>query len=190
MALGQEAPPWVQIDSQHWSYVIRGIDGQFPEWRQAVPAVTGSWTRVVLEGSAARDLLQAIALLPGAETLDNTIVLEIDAGRLALKARGPEPQGWTRILVAGTRITGKPVQTSLNRDYLLRALRFGFNEISIADSLSPVVFSHQAKTMIVMPIRLGGPAALANHGSSAPADRPFLDPRKPRPGHRQGPAGR
>jgi DNA polymerase III sliding clamp (beta) subunit (PCNA family) len=186
----QEAPPWVQIDSQHWSYVIRGIDGQFPEWRQAVPAVTGSWTRVVLAGSAAHDLLQAIALLPGAETLDHTLVLEIAAGRLALKARGPGQQGWTRILVAGTRITGKPVQTSLNRDYLLRALRFGFKEISIADSLSPLVFSHPAKTMIVMPIRWGGPAALANPGPSAPAEQTISRPEKTPAAPPSGPGGR
>jgi exonuclease VII small subunit len=45
----------------------------------------------------------------------------------------------------------------MNRDYLLRALRFGFSEIHINDSLTPVVFSSAAKTMIVMPVRLEGP---------------------------------
>jgi len=34
----------------------------------------------------------------------------------------------------------------MNRDYLLRALRFGFSEIHIDNSLTPVVFTSPAKT--------------------------------------------
>jgi hypothetical protein len=153
----KEAPPWLQIDSEHWSYVARAIDGQYPNWKQVLPTVDGKWTQVVLDPSAAKDMLRAIPLLPGADTLNHTIVLEVGPDGLALKAQGAEQKDWTRILVDGARITGKSTEVAMNRDYLLRALRFGFSEIHINGSLTPVVFSSAAKTMIVMPVRLEGP---------------------------------
>ena len=152
-----ESPPWLQIDSDHWSYVARAIDGEYPNWKQVVPTVEGKWTKVALEASAAKDMLTAIPLLPGGDTLNRTIVLEVAPDGLALKGQGAEQKDWTRILVKGARVTGKSTEVAMNRDYLLRALRFGFSEIHINDSLTPVVFSSAAKTMIVMPVRLEGP---------------------------------
>jgi exonuclease VII small subunit len=75
----------------------------------------------------------------------------------------------------------------MNRDYLLRALRFGLNEISIQDSLSPVVFTSQAKTMVVMPVRLEGPPrapapaknATAPKSTSQPETTPAAPPSAP-----------
>jgi hypothetical protein len=64
----------------------------------------------------------------------------------------------------------------MNRDYLLRALRFGLSEISIQDSLTPVVFSSPAKTMIVMPVRLDGPPAVPSPVKSAAEPPPTSQP--------------
>lgn len=164
----KEAPPWLQIDSEHWSYVARAVDGQYPDWKQVLPIVGSKWTKVLLEGSASDDMLSAIALLPGAETLNRPIVLEIAGNGLALKGQGPEQKDWIRVVVPGARVAGKPVQVAMNRDYLLQALRLGLREISIDDSLAPLVFSSPAKTMIVMPLRLEGPPAAVAKSATAP----------------------
>jgi histone deacetylase complex regulatory component SIN3 len=141
----------------------------------------------VLEGSAANDMLKAVPLLPGAETLNQTIVLEVAADRLALKAQGQDQKDWTRVLVPDARIIGKPAKVAMNRNYLLRALRFGLHEISIDDSLTPVVFTSPVKTMIVMPVRLDGPpdpptpagGALASQPISPPENTPVAPPSAP-----------
>jgi hypothetical protein len=98
---------------------------------------------------------------------------------LALKAQGAEQKDWTRIPVKGVRITGKSTEVAMNRDYLLRALRFGFSEISIQDSLTPVVFTSQAKTMIVIPIRLEGPPAVPTPAKNSPAPKSTSQPETP-----------
>jgi DNA polymerase III sliding clamp (beta) subunit (PCNA family) len=172
----KESPPWLQIDSDHWSYVARAIDGEYPSWKQVVPNVEGKWTKLVLEASAAKDMLTAIPLLPGGDTLNRTIVMEVASDGLALKGQGAEQKDWTRILVKGVRITGKSTEVAMNRDYLLRALRFGFNEISIQDSLTPVVFTSPSKTMVVMPVRLEGPPAAPSPAKSATAPPPTPQP--------------
>jgi DNA polymerase III sliding clamp (beta) subunit (PCNA family)/exonuclease VII small subunit len=174
----KEAPPWLQIDSNHWSYVARAIDGQYPNWKQVVPTVDAKWTQIVLEPSAAKDLLAVIPLLPGGDTLNRTIVLDVATDGLALKGQGAEQKDCTRIPVPGARIIGKSVQVALNRDYLLRALRFGFNEFSIQDSLNPVVFTSRAKIMVVMPVRLEGPPAAPAPAEGVTAPQPISPPEK------------
>lgn len=172
----KEAPPWLQIESDHWSYVARAIDGQYPNWKQVVPTVDSRWSQVVLERSAAKDMLTAIPLLPGGDTLNRTIVLDVTRDGLALEGQGAEQKDRTRIPVAGARIIGNSVQVAMNRDYLLQALRFGFNEFSIQDSLNPVVFTSQAKTMIVMPVRLEEPPAVPTPAKSATPPKPTSQP--------------
>ena len=172
----KEAPPWLQIDSDHWSYIARAIDGEYPNWKQVVPNVEGKWTKIALEASAAKDILNAIPLLPGGDTLNRTIVLEVASNGLALKGQGAEQKDWTRILVKSVRITGKSTEVAMNRDYLARALRFGFSEISIQDSLTPVVFTSQAKSLIVMPVRLESPPEAPAPAKSATAPQPPSQP--------------
>jgi DNA polymerase III sliding clamp (beta) subunit (PCNA family)/exonuclease VII small subunit len=154
----KDAPPWLRIDSDHWSYVARGIDGQYPNWKQVLPSDTNKWTQLILGEEALQMMQQAIPLLPGAESFNQTIVLEVADKSLSLHARGKDDQEDTRMVVPEVRIIGKPVVAALNRTYLLQALRFGLSDIRILDSLTPLVFSQAGKTMIVMPIRLEEPA--------------------------------
>jgi hypothetical protein len=46
---------------------------------------------------------------------------------------------------------GKTVDVTINRGFLLKALRFGLHRIQIHSSLEPLVFSSERKTMVVMP---------------------------------------
>jgi len=109
----QDEPPWFQIDSDHWSYVARAVDGQFPNWKQVVPNDTAKCTRITLQPEAVSTLLDALPLLPGNEETDRTIVLSAGNGFMVM-ARGRDQSDWTRINVPGVSVIGKSVEAALN----------------------------------------------------------------------------
>ena len=150
----QERPPWLQIDSEHWSYIARAIDGQYPNWKQVLPSDTDRWTRLTLQPEAVQMMQQAVPLLPGDDLTNQTIVLRVTADQVLLCAQGRDDQNETRMAVPEVRVDGKPIEVALNRTYLLQALRFGLHEMRIEDSLAPMVFCSPAKRMVVMPIRI------------------------------------
>jgi DNA polymerase III sliding clamp (beta) subunit (PCNA family) len=151
-----EEPPWFQIDSDHWSYQARAIDGEFPNWKQVMPANTSGWTIITLQTPAVDTIMEALPLLPGNEDMNRAVTLVADNG-LLIKAKGKDQAEWTRINVPNAGVIGKAIEVALNRGFLLKALRFGLSQIQIQDSLSPLVFSAPGRTMIVMPVRMDGP---------------------------------
>jgi DNA polymerase III sliding clamp (beta) subunit (PCNA family) len=167
-----EEPPWFQIDSDHWSYQARAIDGQFPNWKQVIPGDTVGWTNITLQPSAVTTILDALPLLPGNEEMNRSITLAAGNG-LLVKAKGKDQADWTKIDVPEVSVLGKAVEIALNRGYLIRALRFGLHQIAILDSLSPLIFTAPGKTMIVMPIRLEGPCEPPPAAQSATGAQPI-----------------
>jgi len=113
----------------------------------------------MLADASVEMMQQAVPLLPGADTFNQTIVLEFAENKLWLKGRGKDDKEDTCMVVPESEVMGYPFKTALNRTYLLRALRFGLKEIRIENELSPMVFSSPNKTMVVMPVRLEGPPA-------------------------------
>jgi len=164
----KEEPPWLQIDSDHWTYVARAVDGTYPRWQEVVPRQTAKWNRVMLADASVEMMEQAVPLLPGADTFNQTIVLEFAENKLWLKGRGKDDKEDTCMVVPEAEVMGYPFKTALNRTYLVRALRFGLKEIRIENELSPMVFSNPKKTMIIMPVRLEGPPGPA----AAPVENP------------------
>jgi len=86
----KEEPPWLQIDSDHWSYVARAVDGTYPNWQQVVPNQTSGWNRVMLADASVEMMQQAVPLLPGGDTFNQTIILEFAENKLWLKGRGKD----------------------------------------------------------------------------------------------------
>lgn len=148
----EEQPAWFRIDSQRWSYVARAVDGQFPNWKQVLPPDTAGWTQVTLHPAGVDTIIEAVPLLPGGDETNRSITLLAGNG-LVLRAKGRDQTEGTSINVADASVTGKAVQITLNRSFLLQALRFGMHQIAIKGSLDPLVFTGASKTMVVMPLR-------------------------------------
>jgi DNA polymerase III sliding clamp (beta) subunit (PCNA family) len=177
----QDEPAWFRIDSEHWSYAAKAIDGQYPNWKQVIPEATIGWTRIVLQPAAAATMLGALPRLPGGEDIDKPITLAAGNG-LVLKARGKDQSEWTKVNVPEATVTGKAVQITLNRTYLLKALRFGFQCLDIKTSLDPLLFTNRGKTLVVMPLRCQAeePAeAAAEPVVTAPNSAPDAPPSAP-----------
>lgn len=145
--------PWLKFVSNQWSLTAKQVDGNYPNWRQCVPKPDAQWTRISLSSDSVAMLLKNLPLLPGENEPNRPVKIEVAADGVLFKARTRNSQEWTTIRLQEANITGRPVEISLNRDYLLRALRFGLLELVILDSISPMLFQSTGKQMVVMPVR-------------------------------------
>ncbi len=141
---------WVRLDSDHWTYVSKPIEGAYPNWKQVVPGEKYLKSHITLGEPGIKMILEALPLLPGGEDWGQPVTLEIKGEYLTLKAKGNSGE-WTEIPIPA-KVTGAPVAITLNRNYLAKALKFGFGQIDIEDHVSPLVFTAKGKTMVVCPI--------------------------------------
>ncbi len=167
------------IENGPWRFVTREIEGQYPNWKQVLPVVDASWTLVKLQPEALEQLLKVIPNLPGTDHENKTLRLRTAYNCLWVEGRGREDKDWTKIAISEVTITGKMKEITLNRDYLLPALRFGLSELAIQDELSPMVCSKEGKRMVIMPVRPMENAAAKPKQQTAPAAVPPVAEVKP-----------
>ena len=156
---------WVKLTTPRWDCVVKQIDGNFPNWRQVVPQDTETWTKVMLSEAAIKQMLNLSSKLPGDDTENRTLQLRIDK-ELHLEGRNKDDKEFTGAQISDVKITGKPVTTALNREYLQTALRCGLNEIRIHSELDPMLFLKPGKRLVVMPVRLQGPPVYHNRSQA------------------------
>jgi len=147
---------WVKLTTPRWDCIVKQIDGNFPNWRQCVPQDTEKWTKIELGEAAIKQMLNLSSKLPGDDTEHRTLQLRVNKG-LHLEGRNKDDKEFTSAEIADVKITGKPVTTALNREYLQTALRCGLNEIRIHTELEPLVFLKPGKRMVIMPVNPHGP---------------------------------
>lgn len=167
------------LQNQQWQFVTREIEGQYPNWKQVVPAMISGWTLVKLSPSAIEQLLKVIPNLPGNDGINNTVKLSTEDKALWVAGRNQDDADWTKIAISEVSITGKFKEIALNRDYLLPALKFGLNEWAIQDELSPMVCIKDGKKMVIMPVRTQGP--VTTRETTKPAPKPETTTTKPEP---------
>lgn len=163
--------PLIELASEHWRFRFRGIDGNYPNWRQVVPGAS-TFTRAVTVDPERLDALQRLLQgLPVESSNTNHLIgLELHEGALHLLGRSRADQEWNRIRVEATTVNGPDLIVFVNRDFVLKAIRLGLNRIEMSDERSPLRFSCEGRQMIVMPLRPGSDAA----GTSA--DKPSPQP--------------
>jgi hypothetical protein len=156
---GTEETLWFEIKSDRWTYATRRVDGVYPNWKAAIPVSTGPVTKILIPESAGPMLLGAVPMLPGCREDYFRIALEVRSGQLLIKGRQNEQSPWRELPIPGCEISGADVETHLNREHFLRALRLTLREINISDALSAIVFRAEKKTLVVVPLRMSGTSA-------------------------------
>ncbi|MEN9575301.1 MAG: hypothetical protein RL514_3156 [Verrucomicrobiota bacterium] len=150
---GKTEGPWVQLKSGPWTLIARSSDLVFPNWKEAVPEPKSTRTRIQFDPPAVATLLAGVPRLPGGDEVNRPVTLEIAGSTLTVKAQAKGAEDWTCLTVAGATLTGKSVSIALNRDYLLKALRFGLTTVAIEDDLTLLDFYEGGRRMIVSPVR-------------------------------------
>lgn len=161
-------PEWVQLESDHWTFITKPITGNYPNWRQVVPTEDRNVTRVTLSEESVGLMLDALPRLPGGDDLDQPVTLIIVGGQFRLAAQGKDDKQASEVPVAGVEVTGPDVQLRLNRIFVTKALRFGFIAFELRDSLGPILFTAPGRKLIAMPLRLA--SATPQKPSPQPAE--------------------
>lgn len=160
----------VQISSRRWRFITRQHEGNFPNWRQVIPSTDQYKASVTFNPSDLDKLVQVIQRLPDHDTVNHAIGIEIKGQGIQLlrKSGGDEPMA--TVPISAAKIEGSDVRVHLNRQYLVKALRFGLNRLEVIDPMSPVRLSHEGRQMIVVPLRQDGPRISPDQTANIPSE--------------------
>ena len=163
---------WVKLQSPRWTFVAKQIEGNYPNWKQVVPRSKDDAIKILLNEAAIKQLQTVAPRLPGDSEENSPIRLRYDLQNVFIEGRGRDQKEWTSICVQEAVAKGRQVAVSLNREYLLKALRFGLKQVEIEDELSPVIFWNAGKKMVVMPLNphATSTTAPANPAPAKPAE--------------------
>lgn len=102
-----EKPPVFQISSLRWRYVSRQIEGNYPNYRQVVPAVDQAKTKLELDAAGLGEIVQTIERLPCIDQENFGISLEISGKTVALLSRSTEDGTPIRVELQGVKVKGR-----------------------------------------------------------------------------------
>jgi len=110
-------------------------------------------------------ITNALVQVPGKKLPNRPIGLRIGEKTLGVLFRETKKDPHMEIGIPFTRKTGPDITVFLNRDFLVKALRFGFSRLEVINSLTPMKFSGGRGMMIVMPVRCEAPKQIRPVGS-------------------------
>lgn len=166
---GKSAAPagYVRIQSDRWTLVTRQVEGTYPSWRQVIPHSSGEKTIVRFNPQALEFICRAAPQLPGSDTTDQGVLLDLlEGGSVILHGHGKDHSA--SVPVVGATMEGKPVQVSLNRQFLVRAMKMGLSELEVFDPFTPMVFRDGGKRLVIAPLRPNAPAPAPAPATPAP----------------------
>ena len=178
-----EDVPVFELASDRWRFTSRSIRGDYPNWKQVLPAPSAYNTTISIDPEAVEEVIRAVQRLPMQGDEHQLIGLQVAGEEFRLMGKSKPAMDWTRTVIRDAGTTGPDVTIFLNRTNLLKALRFGLTRIDIIDEISPLRFSLGGRQMIVMPLRPQAEdaespkpsppvAAAAQSTSSPPAEEP------------------
>jgi len=183
----ESGPPCFEITSDHWRFLSRSSESNYPDWKAVLPSPTAYNTTISINPEAVDEVMVAVQRLPLGEDRHHTIGLEVAKNEFRLLGKSRPELPWTKIVIPESGTTGPDVTIFLDRRMLLKALRFGLTRIEIIDSISPIRFSLAGRQMIIMPLRMNGgsntaaspppiTAATTNTNPPPPAEQPTPTP--------------
>ena len=177
LAIGED---WFQLRGETWQFTSRLIEGNYPNWKQVMPAEDDFRSSMVLAPGSLAQLCDTIAALPGAKRENKPVGLRLTGHGTTLLARGDDGEAEiSEVPLLNTTTKGPEVTVYVNRDYLTKALRFGLNRVDIIDAGSPLRLRSDAaadgRDLILMPVRVPDSTA----GPATPPPPPTQPETKP-----------
>jgi len=135
---------WLRFQLGPWTFCTKQREGNYPNWRQVVPADH----KVSLDFSpeAVTAALLAVPQLPDGDAHNKPVRLKVTHDQVLFEG------GSTSIPIPGVSIDGAPMTIGFNREYLLLCFRLGLSTIQLIDDLAPLVFTKEGKRAVVMPL--------------------------------------
>ena len=145
--------PWFQLRMGAWTYMVRTIEGAYPNWRQVVPDEKG--THVLTFGDDTAAQLKQILTSLAIEDNNRTVALIGSKGGICVSAPSQVPRKDGGVLLPNTETRGAPITIGLCRDYLMDALEAGFHTFH-CKSPDDALYAEDGRggSHVLMPVRL------------------------------------
>lgn len=165
----------VQIRSRRWRFVARQIQGPYPDWHAAVPNPETAKTHLTLNPDHLESVAKLIHRLPNHDDRYQSLGLKWDGKEVCILAKDSAGDAWMTIPIQEVQGQG-PAQTIMfDRRFLIKALQYGLNQISLIDECSPLRIHAKGRQMIVMPVRPEGQVAPVK-STARPVEIPSRSP--------------
>jgi len=179
LAIGED---WFQLRGETWQFTSRLIEGNYPNWKQVLPAEADFRSSLVFATDSLAQLRDTLAALPGTKRKNKPVGLRLTRQGATLLASGDDDKAEiSEVALPNTTTEGPEVTVYVNRDYLSKALRFGLNRVDIIDAGSPLrLRNHEAdgRDLIVMPVRVPDSTAAPAIPPPPPPTQPETKPMK------------
>lgn len=122
-ATKDKAAPF-QITSRRWRFIDWPREGNYPNWRQAVPNADSARTTLALDPQKLLEIGQTILRMPCHDAINFTIGIEWKDAKLHLLGKASNTAEWMRVPIEAQGM-GPEITTFLNRHFLTKTLSFG-----------------------------------------------------------------
>jgi len=113
-------------------------EARFPKIDQILPNADAAKSQLELSKNDARFLADTLPRLPSDDPAHQPITLDLN-GKVLVRCRVIETGRPTEISLPSSKLTGEPVLLNMNRTYLERALKLGFDQVRLYGSNSPAL---------------------------------------------------
>jgi len=139
---------WVTLRSGSWTVWLRiEKTARFPHIDDHLPPITHTATTLHLSDADAQFLTNAVKRLPATDDYNSPLTVDLN-GAVSVRAKGPEDQTPTEIVLSGSRRDGEAVRFNTNRDYLSRAARMGFRTVHIFGQEAPARCQERSRAYV------------------------------------------
>lgn len=166
----------LQLSSRRWRFIMRQIEGTYPNWRQVTHPNSDYTAGFQLAEDQLDGLAETIERLPDHDAANHTIGIELKDQAVNLLWKPDKEQPWKPLAITTQVISGKGLTIYLNREFVTKALRFGLNRLDFIDPMSPMRFSSEGRQMILMPVRAEAPVSCPTAAPQAQETAPEATP--------------
>jgi hypothetical protein len=160
--------------------------GRFPNVDAVVPSPGGNSTCWRLGPGEAKALAQALPRLPGAD--EELAPVTVDLGRTAaVRARAGGQGRPTELVLPASAVEGKAVRFVIDRQYLARALKLGFDSFQVLGPGRPLACRDGRRTYVWMTLDQTAVPPHPSPARAAPAGVPRPAGGREAAPHRAGP---
>lgn len=125
--------------------------GRFPKVADIVRPAAAALHRCRLSDADADFLTLSLPELPADEVLNYPVTIELN-GRVAMRGKAEGQPQPTELVLSGSTAEGEPAQYSVNRKYLVRALKMGLREFCFFGAGTPAQARSDRRTYVWMPL--------------------------------------
>jgi hypothetical protein len=141
---------YLQLASEHWTFVTQVPEAKLRNWKASVPGQ--SLTRVRFSEDSVKALLELLPRLPSSDQTHHGV--EFHFGEPLSTVTGRARDHHSTVELIGLKVEGQPLTIGVNRNYVIQALKLGLRGLELNDALSPLMFHHAGRRLLVMPLRM------------------------------------